>query len=214
MSKSKDGEPQLVIPLVEHGGISFPADVDLERCSARYIGFFENQHGEQLIFIRERDGHPMLYHGDFGWAPLPAEWPQRHKNPKLPLSPWVSGELILSQAEVLWLAACLEASGSFEGEKLGEGPLDCILMQEVKEAFQQDREQNDRRWSLLGNAFDLWKQKQSAAPTFEEEHYAEGAIKVALGLNTKQRKPRQGVAKEIRQRLEREALVAVQEVQS
>lgn len=54
---------------------------------------------------------------------------------------------------------------------------------------------------------------QGTAPTFEEEHYAEGAIEVTLELNTKQRKPRQGVTREIRERIEREADAIVGEVQ-
>jgi hypothetical protein len=208
-----DGERVLGIPLMEHGGHSFPSDVGLEPTPNRYVGFYENQHGEQLIFIRESDGQPLLYHGDFGWARLPAEWPQRYKNPKMPLSPWVSGELILNQGEVLWLVACLEASGSFEGKNLGEGPLDRLLMQAVKEGFQHQEEDFDRKWSLREKAVELWKERQEAVPAFEEEHYAEGAILLVLGLNARQRKPRRGVTKEIRERLEREAEVVVNEAQ-
>lgn len=210
---SKDGERVLGIPLVEHGGHAFPRDVTLERSADRYVGFFENQHGEQLVFLCERGEQPLLYHGDFGWAPLPADWPERFKSPEVSVSPWVSGELILSQGEVLWLAACLEASGSFDEKSLGEGPLDRLLMQAVKDVFQREGEQRDRKWALLDKAFDLWKERQASRPTFEEEHYAEGAIKVALTLNAKQRKPRSGVTKEIRERLQREAVVVVREVE-
>lgn len=210
---SDDKERVLGIPLVEHGGHPFPDDVALEPTRDRYVGFYENEHGEQLVFLRERDEEPKIYHGDFGWAPLPAAWPERFKAPDVSLSPWVSGELILNQGEALWLAACLEASGSRKEQTPGEGPLDRLVIQEVKGAFEHDREQHDRRWSLLDKAFDLWKGKQDTAPTFEEEHYAEGAIKVALGLNTKQRKPRQGVTREIRDRLGREADAVVSEVE-
>lgn len=209
---SKDGERVLGIPLVEHGGHSFPDDVPLEPSRDRYVGFYENEYGEQLVFLREPGGEPMIYHGDTGWTRLPAEWPQRFKSPGVSLSPWVSGELILNQGEALWLAACLEASGSRQEQTPGEGPIDRLVIQEVKGAFERDREQHDRRWSLLDKAFDLWKERQRTAPTFEEEHYAEGAIKVALKLNTRQRKPRDGVTKAIRERIEREADVVVGEV--
>lgn len=128
------------------------------------------------------------------------------------LSPWVSGELILNQGEVLWLAACLQASGCFDEKRLGEGPLERLVMQMVNDVFEREGERRDATWSLLDKAFDLWKERQATAPTFEEEHYAEGAIKVALELNTKQRKPRRGVTKQIRERLEREAGTVVREL--
>jgi hypothetical protein len=209
---SKDGERVLGIPLVEHGGHPFPDDVRLEPSRERYVGFYENEHGEQLVFLREPGEQPLLYHGDFGWAPLPAEWPGRFKSPEVSLSPWTSGELILNQGEVLWLASCIHASGSFDGRTLGEGPLDRLVMQAVKDVFEREGERQDRKSLLLDKAFELWKERQGTAPTFEEEHYAEGAIKVALELNTKQRKPRPGVTREIRGRIEREADAIVGEV--
>jgi hypothetical protein len=208
-----DGERVLGIPLVEHAGHSFPGDVSLEPNRDRYVGFYENQHGEQLVFLREPGGEPKVYHGDFGWAPLPAEWPERFTSPGVSLSPWVSGELILNQGEVLWLAGCLQASGCFDELRPGEGPLERLVMQMVNDVFEREGERREAKWSLLDKAFELWKKRQGTAPTFEEEHYAEGAIKVALELNTKQRKPRQGVTKEIRERIEREAGAIVGEVQ-
>jgi hypothetical protein len=179
----------------------------------RYVGFYENEYGEQLVFLRESGGEPMIYHGDFGWAPVPANWPERFNSPGVSLSPWVSGELVLNQGEALWIAACLEASGSRKEQTPVEGPIDRLVIQEVKGAFERDREQHDRRWSLLDKAFDLWKERQTGTPTSQEEHYAEGAIKVALGLNAKQRKAGAGVTKENRERLEREAAVVVREVE-
>lgn len=82
---SKDEERVLGIPLVGHGGHSFPADVSLEPGRERYVGFYENEHGEQLVYLREPGGEPMIYHGDFGWAQLPAEWPERFKSPGVSL---------------------------------------------------------------------------------------------------------------------------------
>ena len=214
MSKGTDDKRLLTIPLGLHGGHAFPTDVDIEPKEGRYVGFYENQHGEQLVFVRERGEQPMLYHGDYGWAPLRAEWPERHRTPMASLSPWVSGDLVLNQGEVLWLASCLSASASVEEANLGEGPLDRLLMQAVKEVFQHEREEFDRKQSLTDEALNRWKERQApGAATFEEEHYAEGAILVAFGLNTRQRKPRRGVTKEIRQRIEQEVADAVREVQ-
>lgn len=47
-----------------------------------------------------------------------------------------------------------------------------------------------------------------------QRHYAEAAILVSLGVNAKQRKPRQGVTKEIRQRIEGEAAEVVRRARS
>ena len=213
MSKGVDDERLLAIPLGLHGGYAFPTDVDIEPSADRYVGFYQNQHGEQLVFVRARGEQPMLYHGDYGWSPLSAEWPERQKTPMPSLTPWVSGDLILDQGEVLWLVSCLSASGAMEEGKLGEGPLDRLLMQAVKEVFQREGEQFDHKWSLKENALNRWKERQGSVPTSEEEHYAEGAILVVLGLNARQRKPRRGVTKEIRQRIEREAADVVREIQ-
>jgi hypothetical protein len=124
----------------------------------------------------------------------------------------VGGELILNQGEVLWLAGCLHASGCLDEKRPGEGPLERLVMQAIDDAFEREGQRREAKWSLLDKAFDLWKERQTGIPTFQEEHYAEGAIKVALALNTKQRKPRQGVTKEIRERLEREADAVVGEI--
>jgi hypothetical protein len=210
-----EGGRRLKIPLLEHGGEGFPDNVDIEPSADRYVGFYENQHGEQLIFLRESGKQPQLYHGDYGWHPVPAAWPEKHRYPGMALAPWVTGELILDQAEVLWLVACLEASGALrdEGKMDGFGPLDRLLMQGIDEVFKQQREHFDQQWSVREKVLDRWKEKQDAPPSFEEEHYAEGAILVVLGLNAKQRRPRKGITKEIRERIEREAAEVVREVQ-
>jgi hypothetical protein len=207
-------ERRLTIPLLEHGGERFPADIDLEPSADRYVGFYENEHGEQLIFMRERGEQPRLYHGDYGWKPVPAVWPERQRLGSL--APWVAGDLVLNQGEVLWLIACLEASGTLSEERSGtrEGPVDRLLMQGIDEVFQRQREHFDQQSSLGEKALERWKQKQGTSPSFEEEHYAEGAILVVLGLNTRQRRPRRGVTKEIRERIEREAPEVVREVQT
>jgi hypothetical protein len=214
MGEIDNSGPQLTIPLLEHGGERFPADVDVVPSADRYVGFYENQHGEQLVFLRERGEQPRLYHGDYGWNPVPAVWPERQRLGSL--APWVAGDLVLDQGEVLWLISCLEASGVLREERreIGEGPLDRLLMQGIEDVFQGQREHFDQQWSVREKALDRWKEKQGAPPSFEEEHYAEGAILVVLGLNTRQRRPRKGVTKELRERIEREAPEVVREVQS
>lgn len=214
MGEIDNSGPQLTISLLEHGGDRFPADVDLASSADRYVGFYENEHGEQLIFLRERGEQPRLYHGDYGWNPVPAVWPERQRLGSL--APWVAGDLVLNQGEVLWLIACLEASGTLREERseTREGPLDRLLMQGIDEVFQRQREHFDQQSSMAEKALERWKEKQGTSPSLEEEHYAEGAILVVLGLNTRQRRPRRGVTKEIRERIEREAPEVVREVQT
>jgi hypothetical protein len=127
----------------------------------------------------------------------------------------VTGELNINQGELLWLASCLDASGKLLDDKpaLDGGPLDRLLMQGIDEVFQQQREHFDRRWSVRETALDRWKENRDTQPTEEEEHYAEGAILVVLGLNAKQRRPRRGVTKDVRERIRHEAEEVVREVQ-
>lgn len=214
MAEMNNGGRRLEITLLEHGEERFPPEVDLEPSADRYVGFYENEHGEQLIFLRERGKQPKLYHGDYGWKPVPAVWPEKQRLGSL--APWVAGDLVLDQGEVLWLVSCLEASGALREERgeLSGRPLDRLLMQGIDEVFQRQREHFDEQWSLREKAVELWKKKQGTPPSFEEEHYAEGAILVVLGLNTKQRRPRKGVTMEIRERIKREAAEIVREAQA
>jgi hypothetical protein len=63
-----------------------------------YIGYFENQHGEQWIFTWSRaTGEAVLRGGDAGWN---KPWPV--------IDGKVNG-LNLNRAEQLWLEACLAA---------------------------------------------------------------------------------------------------------
>jgi hypothetical protein len=74
-------------------------------------------------------------------------------------------------------------------------------------------EHSDRQWALSEITLKKWQERQQEPPSHEEDHYAEGAILVALGINSKQRRPRKGVTKEIRERIEREAAEILVEVQ-
>src|ERR1700709_3286 len=99
MATPEAEENSLTIPLVRHGGVHFPADENTEPSEHRYIGFFENTHSEPLGFLHEKGKEPTLYHGDCGWEPAGAEWPQI--STLVPtLSPWVTGNTILEDGEV------------------------------------------------------------------------------------------------------------------
>jgi len=61
----------------------------------RYLGYFENEHGEQAIFIYDRTARKgTLYMGDAGWD-----------RPYLVVDGAVP-EPILGTDEQMWLAAC------------------------------------------------------------------------------------------------------------
>jgi hypothetical protein len=203
----------LSFPLAPHGGEPFPAGVDIEPSEQRYVGFYENQYGEQLVFVHEKGKEPTLFHGDCGWDPVRAEWPQI--STLIPtLSPWVTGDTILDDGEVLWLASCLAASNALVGgESAGSSPLDRLAIQLLQRATKRESADFDHQWSLREVALERWREKQQAPPTHEEDNYAEGAILVALGVNMNQRKPRAGVTPEIRERIEDEVGAAAREVQ-
>jgi len=64
-----------------------------------YIGYFENQYGEQWVFTCNREtGEAVLRGGDGGWN---TAWPV--------VDGKVSG-LNLNREETLWLEACLAAA--------------------------------------------------------------------------------------------------------
>ena len=63
-----------------------------------YRGYFENEHGEQAIFVYDRaTGDATLYMGDAGW-----ERPHRVADGRVP-------GLVLNAPEQAWLAACWQA---------------------------------------------------------------------------------------------------------
>lgn len=61
----------------------------------RYHGYFENQFGEQMIFVYDYEvGEGTLWMGDAGW-----EKPHKIIEGKVP-------ELFISQEEAIWLMNC------------------------------------------------------------------------------------------------------------
>ena len=72
----------------------------IDDCSpSQYLGYFENQHGEQAVFVCDRDSsRAMVYVGDAGWDAAYAV---------------VDGavpDLVLAETERLWVRACWQAA--------------------------------------------------------------------------------------------------------
>ena len=70
----------------------------------RYHSYFENAQGEQLIFVFDyAKNEALLYHGDAGW-----EHPQ-------PVHDGITPNVVLDEAERLWLRACWMAATEGRG---------------------------------------------------------------------------------------------------
>ncbi|QDV85581.1 hypothetical protein [Planctomycetes bacterium TBK1r] len=94
-------EPLLKIPNHHAASCGDPPIVNGTegRC---YIGYFENEHGEQWIFTRDRQtGTATLHGGDIGW------------NTAIDVTSGQTNDLILNLSEQDWLRACLRASIAF-----------------------------------------------------------------------------------------------------
>ena len=75
-----------------------PPRID-DRRSSQYLGYFENQYGEQAMFVYDRDSRQArVYLGDAGW-----EVPHAVVEGAVP-------DLILSETERLWVRACWQAA--------------------------------------------------------------------------------------------------------
>ena len=82
-----------------HTGANTPPIINGDEPNT-YHSYFENRFGEQSLFVYRRDiTKAVIYSGDAGWAASPV------------VDGVVSG-LILSNDELLWLSACLAASGA------------------------------------------------------------------------------------------------------
>ena len=67
----------------------------------RYHGYFENEYGEQAMFVYDRQtGTGNLWMGDYGWEHAIA------------VVDGVAQDLILNEAETLWLRACWLAASA------------------------------------------------------------------------------------------------------
>ncbi len=71
-----------------------------------YIGYFENDYGEQWIFTRDRTtGTATLRGGDIGW------------NSSIDVTNGPAADLVLNHSELQWLESCLAASGRLGASK-------------------------------------------------------------------------------------------------
>ena len=75
-----------------------PPRID-DHSPSRYLGYFENQHGEQAAFVYDRDSsQAIVYIGDAGWE-------ARHA-----VVDGAVPDLVLSETERLWVRACWQAA--------------------------------------------------------------------------------------------------------
>ena len=75
-----------------------PPHID-DRSLSRYMGYFENQYGEQALFVYNRGSkQAILYLGDAGW-----DSPHTVVDGAVP-------DLVLSEIEQLWVRACWQAA--------------------------------------------------------------------------------------------------------
>jgi hypothetical protein len=96
---------QPLFQVTNHHGeaCGIPPQIDEQTFPDVYRSYFENQNGEQAIFLYDYEQERgTLYLGDEGW-----EHPYDVVEGKVP-------ELILNHPEHLWLSACWEASGALK----------------------------------------------------------------------------------------------------
>lgn len=105
MSATNAGEAWLLQLRNHHAAASGPPPHIDDRSPSQYLGYFENQYGEQAIFVYDHDSsQAVLYLGDAGW-----ETSQAVIDGAVP-------ELVLSETERLWLRACWQAATTYHKE--------------------------------------------------------------------------------------------------
>jgi hypothetical protein len=99
---------QQLFQVANHHGEScgIPPQIDEQTFPDVYRGYFENQYGEQAIFLYNYEQERgTLYTGDGGW-----EHPHDVVDGKVP-------DLMLNHPEQTWLSACWEASGALKAAR-------------------------------------------------------------------------------------------------
>ena len=92
-------DEHLILQIANHRAPACGTPPRIEERPGQYLGYFENEYGEQMIFAFDRDsGTGRLYAGDAGWE-TPYE-----------VIGGVAPELVMQSAENLWLRACWEAA--------------------------------------------------------------------------------------------------------
>jgi hypothetical protein len=72
----------------------------------QYLGYFENEYGDQAIFVYDRDASAaVVYFGDAGW-----------QSPHAVVDGGVP-DLLLSETELVWLRACWGAATATHTER-------------------------------------------------------------------------------------------------
>ncbi|NWJ98197.1 MAG: hypothetical protein HXX20_20775 [Chloroflexi bacterium] len=99
MEKEQQQEAYLFQVTNHHlSGAGIPPQVD-DKQAGRYLGYFENEYSEQLIFIYDySSGQGTLYLGDADWATA------------YPVQDGKAADLLLGNSELLWLTACWKAA--------------------------------------------------------------------------------------------------------
>jgi len=91
----------------------------------RYIGYFENEYGEQWLFVLDHGSETgMLYGGDVGWEQ------------GYPVVDGVADDLILNAPEIAWLQACWAAATA--GRVAGGDPDDAAEYDHVRRQRDDD----------------------------------------------------------------------------
>jgi hypothetical protein len=99
---------QPLFQVTNHHGEScgIPPLIDEQIFPNVYRSYFENQNGEQAIFLYDYEQERgTLYMGDVGW-----------QHPHVIVDGRLSG-LMLDRLEQLWLSACWEASGALKAAR-------------------------------------------------------------------------------------------------
>ena len=92
-------DKSLILQISNHHVASCGTPPRIEERAGQYLGYFENQYGEQMIFVfDQRSGTGWLYAGDAGWET------------SYQVVGGVAEELTLTPEEGLWLRACWEAA--------------------------------------------------------------------------------------------------------
>jgi hypothetical protein len=99
MSQTNRSDAPLFQVRNHHSAESGPPPHIDDRSPNQYLGYFENQHGEQAVFVYDRDSHQAVLHlGDAGWETshtvIDGAMPGR----------------VLSEVEQLWVRVCWQAA--------------------------------------------------------------------------------------------------------
>jgi hypothetical protein len=99
MSTTNAGDAPLFRVRNHHTASSGPPPYIDDLHANQYLGYFENQYGEQAVFVYDRDSNQgQLYLGDAGWETSHAVVDGAVPN------------LVLSANELLWIRACWQAA--------------------------------------------------------------------------------------------------------